>query len=408
MPDLTGAVPAAITLAVAALIALVIVVTVRIVRRSPGARAAADRAVADASVALLELDDAVRALDLALEAADAVEAPDVPADLRRARASARRARDRGFDDLLTLEADTGVAARRRDQALRVRQALDAQRERVTTTSTRLSEWAAANRTPERLLRAARARRDELVSASGDSEPLIAGLRARFDRDDWADAAAASQRAADALVRVDAALDLAAAEPGGDHLLHATAALHRAARHLREVEDDHRIALQAADNVDAEVAAARAELREAIEIAVSRPEACRPGAAERLRAASDELDTAASSASRRPREAVATVARVREERDLLIDEAVSVRRRLEAARAALPGTLACARAALADAEARDGARDDAQPRDPRPDAERRIADGLRQERARRHLAEARAATEATRALSSARAAWAALR
>lgn len=408
MPDLTGAVPAASAIAVAALLALVVVVVVRVVRRSPRARAAADRAVADAAVALLELDDAVRALDLAFETADAGDAVDVPADLRRARATARRARDRGFDDLLTLEADTGVAARRRDQALRVRQALEGHRERATDTTTRLSEWATANRTPERLLRAARTRRDELVSASGDSEPLIAGLRARFDHDDWADAAAASRRATEALVQVDAALDRAAAEPGGDHLLAATDALHRAARHLREVEDDHRTALQAADNVDAEVDAARTELREAIEVATARPEACRPGAAERLRAAADELDAAALSATERPREAVATVARVREERDLLLDEAVSVRRRLEAARAALPGTLACARAALADAETRDDARDETPQGEPRPDAESRIAERLRRERARRHLADARAATEATAALASARAAWAALR
>jgi hypothetical protein len=404
VPDLAGALPALVALAVTALVALAIVVTVRVVRRSPRARAAADRAVADAAGALLALDDAVRDLDVAFEASDAVESPDVPADLRRARATAHRTRDRGFGDLLTLEAGTGVAARRRDQAQRVRHALDAQTERVALTRTHLSEWTDRNRTPERLLVAARRRRDDLVSTSGDTDPLIAVLRARFDHDDWADAAAASRGAMDELVRVDAALDRAAAEPGGDALLDATAALHRAARHLRDIEDDHRIALQAADNVEAEVAAARVELREAIEVAASRPGACRPGAAERLRVAADDLDAAAASASRRPREAIAIVARVREERDHLLDEAVSMRQRLEAARAALPGTLACARAALADAETRHEVRDESS----RLDAESRIGDLLRQERARRHLAEARAATEATRALASARRAWAALR
>ena len=84
----------------------------------------------------------------------------------------------------------------------------------------------------------------------------------------------------------------------------------------------------------------------------------------------------------------------------------MRRRLEAARAALPGTLACARAALAAADARDALRDDV--RLAASDGESRIALLLRLERARRHLAEARVATDAMTALAAARAAWAAVR
>jgi hypothetical protein len=428
MPDLAWAVPTVIALASAALVVAVVVVAVRIGRRSPRARAAAGQAVSGAAAALLALDDDVDDLDVAFEAADALDADDVPTELRRARTTAHRARDRGFDDLLALEADTGVAARRRDQARRVHEALDAQRTQLSAVRTRLAQWKVEHRSPAGLLAAARRRRDHLVATSGDPEPLVDALRARFDEHDWSEAAVAAGRARSALVDADDALRRAEVDADGDHLLRATTALRLAARHLRTVEDGHRIALQAAGNAGTEVAAARAEIGEAIDVAISRSDACRPGAAERLRAAAVDLDDAAEDASRRPREAVATVARVREERDLLLGDAVSMRRRLEAARAALPGTLACARAALsaaetsaetaatsarstagpaidthATAERRDEARVDAA-----PDDADRIAQRLRVERARRHLAEARAATDAAQALTAARAAWSALR
>lgn len=403
MPDLAWTVPAAIALAVAVLVVAIVVLAVRLQRRSPRARAAAAEAVSDAAASLLALDEAVDDLDLAFEAADALDAADLPTDLRRARTTAHRSRDRGFGDLLTLEADTGVAARRREQARRTGESLSAHREQVAAMRTRLSAWAREHRSPDRLLAAARGRRDDLVATSGDPEPLIATLRSRFDHDDWAEAAAAAGAASAALAEADAALDRARRDPDGDHVLHATVSVRRAARYLRAVEDDHRIALQAADNVDAEVAAGRVELDEALDVVTARPGTCPPGAAERLRTAIADLDEAAASASRRPREAVATVARVREERDALLGDAVSMRRRLEAARAALPGTLACARAALAAAEI-----SDTTPGEAAPDDASRIARRLRVERARRHLAEARAATDATRALTAARAAWAAAR
>ncbi|MDQ1082363.1 MULTISPECIES: hypothetical protein [Microbacterium] len=403
MPDLGWVGPAAIIVAAAALLVLTVIVVVRAQRRSRRVRAAASQAVSEAAAALLALDDAVDGLDLDFEAADALESADVPSDLRRSRATAHRVRDRGYSDVITLDADTGVAARRRDQARRVRQALAVQHERVAETRTRLTEWAGSHRTPDRLLAAARRRRDEVAATSGDPGPLLAALRARFDELDWADAASAAEGASAALADADAALARATNDSAPGHLRDAIAALHRADRHLRAVEEDHRVALQAADNAVAEAQAARSELDEAIEVATSRPEACREDAAERLRAATAELDDAAGSAARRPRETIATVARLREERDHLLGDAVSVRRRVEAARAALPGTLACARAALASAERRDAGSEDAA-----HDDDNRIAHRLRLERARRHLSAARAATDATQALADARTAWAAVR
>ncbi|MBB3157527.1 hypothetical protein FHS07_001211 [Microbacterium proteolyticum] len=414
MPDLAWAVPAAIALVAAALVVAIVVIAVRVHRRSSRARAAAGRAVSGAASALLALDDDVDDLDLAFEAADALDADDVPTELRRARTTAHRARDRGFGDLLVLEDYTGVAARRRDQARRLREGLDAQREQVSAVRARLADWQREHRSPAGLLAAARHRRDDLVAMSGDPEPLVDALRARFDDADWSEAAVAASRARRALADADDALGRAETDADGDHVVRATAELRRAARHLREVEDGHRVALQAAGNAEAEVAAARAEIDEAIHVATSRPEACPPGAADRLRAAADELNDAAAAASRRPREAVATVARVREERDAILGDAVSMRRRVEAARTALPGTLACARAALAAAETASATADEKRVEarieargDAAPEVDR-ITRRLRVERARRHLAEARAATDATQALTAARAAWSALR
>jgi len=388
--EVDGVILAAVALLVAALVVAAIVIAVRFSRRSPRARAAAARAVTAAGDALLRLDDAVARLDVAFRAVDAMDAADEPADLRRARAAAVRARDRGFSDLARLEGDTGVAARRGDDAGRLRTGFDDQTRRVERTLEQLQEWARAHRTPADLLNLTRRRRDDLLEAMGDPEPLVAALRDRFAREDRDDAETAARAASDALREVDDALERAASAPDGAHLVAATAALLRAERQLRAVEDAHRIALQAAENADAELAAARAEIEAATASASRRPAEAAPDALDRLRAAAQDLDLAAAQAARRPRWAIATVARVRETRDDTLADAMSPRERLEAARAALPGTLACARAALAAAEARGSTA--------------AIGERLRLEDAHRQLAAARAATDAEQALAHARAGW----
>lgn len=382
--------PIGIVLVAALVVAAAVVIAVRAHRRSPRARAAADDAVAHAAEALVRLDDAVEGLDVAFEAVDALDAPDAPTELRRARTAAHRARDRGFADVSALDDRSAVPARRRDDARRVAQDLDASRARVDALQVRLDEWTAASRSPAALRDAAKARRDDIVAATGDPEPLLAALRQRFDAPDWIDAQRAADAAAASLSVADAALHDADADPSLENLRRAIAALRRAARHGRAVEDAHRIAFQAADNADDELAAARDELDAALAIIAARPAQCAPSAGETVREAVRELDTAAAAAARRPREAVATVAHVREVRDRALGEAANARQRLEAARAALPGTLACARAALAAADARDDAPI--------------IEDRLRLERAREKLAAARAATDAEEALANARAAW----
>ena len=393
MSDVTWAVPTALAIVGALLVTAVVVMVVRARRRSPRARAAADAARLAAADALLRLDDAATDLDIAFEASEALVDGDSTSALRRSRAAALRARDRGFTDVAALESSSAIPAQRRIEAEAVRAQLEVQLAKVARTRAELVEWARAHGTPSDRVRAARARRDDVVRAAGDPAPLIAGLRERFAEDDWRDAAEAADAATAALAQADetlAAADAATDPAEIDRLVHeATDATRRAARHLRAVEDAHRIALQAADNAGAEVAAARDELAAAIDIAESRPDECASDAAARLREATNDLDAAALDAGRRPRAAIETVARVRELRDDLLGEAPAPRRRLEAARAALPGTLACARAALAAAEARD---------------DRTIDARLRRDRARRELAAARAATDAGVALANARTAW----
>lgn len=394
MSDVTWAVPTALAIVGTLLVIAVVVVIVRSRRRSPRARAAAEIARGAAAEALLRLDDAATDLDVAFEASGALVDSESTTALRRSRAAALRARDRGFTDVAALSASTAIPARRRLDAEAVRAHLDQHLARIEATRTDLAAWARAHGTPADRVRSARTRRDELVSTSGDPAPLIDALRARFDEHDWSDAAEAARDAAEALAEVDHALDAAAhaGDPAEvDRLVHAaTGALRRAARQLREVEDAHRIAFQAAGNAAGEVAAARAELAAADEVARVRPDACAPDAAARLHAAAADLESAAAGVDRRPRAAIETVARVREVRDDVLGDAPSARHRLEAARAALPGTLACARAALAAAEARGD--------DPSIDAR------LRLDSARRELAAARAATDAGQALANARAAW----
>ena len=362
---------------------------VRARRRSPRAVAAASEARSAAEAALARLDDAATELDAAFEAADAVEAP---TELRRGRAAALRGRDRGFVEVAALATSTRLPAQRRADAVRLRADLDRRVDAVGRTRDDLSEWRREHGSVALRIAAARARREDIARTSGDPARLVAEARARFDDEEWTDADRAEREARAALARADAALDAADAsadepEAADAAVLEASIALRRAARLFRAVEDAHRFVLQAADNAAAEVSAAGAEIATALEIAESRPAEVAPDAAERLRAAAADLRAVSE---RRPSAAITVVARVREVRDEVLGEVPSARRRLEAARAALPGTLACARAALAAAEAFADAPS--------------IAERLRLDAARHELAAARSANDAFEALASARAGW----
>lgn len=394
MSDLPWALPASIALLAALLVAGVVVIVVRARRRSPRAAAAAMDARSAAEAMLLRLDDAATELDAAFEAADAL-GDDGATDLRRSRAAVLRGRDRGFTEVAALAVSPRLPAQRRTDALRLRDDLERRLAAAGDTRDRLTEWIRAHGSVTARVLAARTRRADIARTSGDPARLVAESRARFDDTEWADADRADREARAALARADAALDAADAaidDPGAAdaRVLEASIALRRAARLLRAVEDGHRIVLQASENAGAEVSTARAEIVTALELAESRAVGVAPDATDRLRTAATELHAAAEALPGRPRAAIETVARAREVRDEAVGDALAPRRRLEAARAALPGTLACARSAVAAAEAFA----DAPP----------IEERLRLDAARRELAAARATHDAVQALSSARAAW----
>lgn len=395
MSDVVWALPASLGLLAALLIAGVVALIVRARRRSPRATAAAAEAYEAAAAALERLDDAATALDVAFEAADALTGDDAPTDLRRARAAALRGRDRGFAELAALGSSTRLPAQRRSDAVRLRAELERRVAATAITRESLTAWARTHRSVPARISAARARLAELVRTSGDPAPLVADLRGRFDESEWADAERAAREAAVALASADRALDAAARDDtdhssAEQHLFDATVALRRAGRLLRAVEDSHRIVWQAAENAPGEVTTAESEMAAARETVTAEPDAVAPDALERISAAADEVRAARDGLDRRPRAAIETVARARETRDDVLGDTPSARHRLEAARTALPGTLACARAALASAEAFA--------------VDPPISERLRLNEARRALADARGAQDATEALAHARTAW----
>jgi hypothetical protein len=387
--DIAWALPASIVLLAALVIAGVVTLVVRARRRSPRAVAAASEARAAAEAALQRLDDAATALDVAFEAADA---DDAPMELRRARAAALRGRDRGFAEVAALTTSSRLPAQRRADAVRLRDDIERRIASVEETRSDLDAWTRTHGSVAGRIAAARARREEIARTAGDPARLVGESRARFDDTEWTDADRAEREARAALTRADAALAAAADTPevADERVTEAHLSLRRAARLFRAVEDAHRFVLQAAENADAEVSAADVEIAAALELVTSRHGEVAPDAAQRLRAATADLRAASGDLPYRPRAAIEVVARAREIRDEVLGDIPSSRRRLEAARAALPGTLACARAAVASAEAfTDGSS---------------IAERLRLDAARRELAAARSARDAFQALASARAAW----
>lgn len=397
MPDVPWLLPVGVALVVVLFLAAVTVLVVRVRRRSPAARAAAREARVAAERALLELDDAVDDLDVAIEAADAVGS-DAPDALRRSRAAVARTRDRGFGEVSALRAPQRVPAEARADALRIRARLASATEEVARIRAELAAWTTANRTIDARTAAASRRLADVRTAAGDPARLIDALARRFAAEDWADAASAERAAMAAATEARTALDGTPLDGTAPHhtvaaddarLHRATAATRDYARHLRALEEAHRISLQASDNAEAEVAAARREIAAAQTIIRDRARVG-PDAAARLDRAVGAFEEAAADPVARPRAAVEAVARLRDDVDTVLSGAMTSRERLDAARAALPGTLATARATLATVEGR-AVRGPLEAR-------------LRREQARRELAAARAATDPVSALVAARAAW----
>lgn len=348
-------VPAAIVFGVAAVAVAIGVWIIRRARRGPRARAAAEAERTQAGVALVALDDAVAELELEVGLSGALYDGTAPPTLRRARMTAQHARDAAFEQLRELTPDThpSVVAR---VSRGIRSRADAAAAEIARARRQHTEWMAAHRSAPAQVAEAKERAAALRADMGDADALVAELSARFDDAEVADARDAAAEASVALAEADellAAAETLAADPTRSALsalAEAERALRRGQGAARSLEEQHRLVTDAARAVADEIDAARTALRQAEALRAD----LEPADAERLgtevRALLATLESIEPTASRRPAEAVAAIARLRDRLDLAVGDARTAQQRLRGARTALPGTLAAARAAIGRAEA----------------------------------------------------------
>lgn len=349
-------VPAVIVFGVAAIALAVIAWAVRRARRSPRARARADEVRVRAGSVLVRLDDHVAELDLEVGLSGALYGGGAPNSLRRARLTAQHVRDESFDEYRRISGADVLPDDIRRSAARIERRAEEALRLIAAARSEHAAWVLANVSAASQISAARRRLAELRAGMGDPAALVAELSARFAEEEWADASRAAHNAVAEADEAQKHLDAAAAK-AGDPSHSALAELASAERSLRQAETDarileesHRLVLQAAQAVPDELEAARTALRQA---AVTRehldpPDADRLGA--ELRALHAELDSIEADAARRPSRTVDRIARLRDRLDLALGDARTAQQRIRGARTALPGTLAAARAAIAQAEA----------------------------------------------------------
>lgn len=361
MPDVVGSilawlVPAVVVFGVTAIALAVIAWGVRRARRSPRARAAADAVRVRAGTALVRLDDEVAELDLEVGLSGALYGGGAPTSLRRARLTAQHVRDESFDEYRRISAPDVLPDDIRRSATRIERRAGEALRAITSARAEHSAWVLANVSAATQISAARRRLEALRESMGDPAALVAELSARFAEEEWADASRSAHDAVAAVAEAQRRLDAAQAlsdDPSRSALAElgaAERALRQAETDARNLEESHRLVLQAAQATPGELEAARVALRQA---GVTRehldpPDADRLGA--ELHALHTELESIEADAARRPSRTVDRVARLRDRLDLALGDARTAQQRLRGARTALPGTLAAARSAIARAEA----------------------------------------------------------
>lgn len=349
-------VPALVVFGVTALAVAIVAWAVHRARRSPRARAAANAIRDGAGVALVRLDDAVSELEVEVGLSGALYGGGAPTSLRRARLHAQHVRDQSFEEFRTITGDdvSPVEVRRVSQGIEKRtvQALAT----IDRARTEHRDWVRTNVSAADQLTAARGRLAELRGSMGDPAALVAELSANFDETEWAAASRAAHNAVAEAAEAGRLLEQAASRVDdptqsalGD-LAAAERSLRAAEADARNLEETHRLILQAASGLRQEFDSARQALRQALVVR----EHLEPVDAERLgaelRAFEAELTELETDAARRPTRTIDAIARLRDRLDLALGEARTAQQRLRGARTALPSTLAAARSAISRAEA----------------------------------------------------------
>lgn len=384
--------PALVVFAGAAAVAAAAVWLLRRSRRSPAARAAAEARRADAGAALVRLDDAIEELDLELGLSGALYDGTAPDALRRARMTAEHVRDASFDQLRTLTPDTHPDETTR-VARGIRTRADTALGAITAARAEHAAWVARNVSAAAQVDSAGARARALRAELGDPTALLAGMAARYDRDEWVEAERSAAEASAALADAERLIG-DAARLAADPTRSALAVLADAERSLRvartasrRFEERCRLVADAAAAVAGEAAAAGEAVRHAIAVRAGLEPVDAQRLGDELHEVSAALATLEPAAARRPTATVAAIARLRDRIDLAVGDARTAQQRLRGARTALPGALAVARDAIARAEVRvGGAGADAR---------------LRLVSAQQELAAARGAADPVEALDAAR-------
>ncbi|KHK96010.1 hypothetical protein LK09_16760 [Microbacterium mangrovi] len=348
-------IPAVVVFGGTAVLAMLIGWAVRASRRSPRARASADRARTDAGAALVRLDDELGDFDIDVTLAGSMYGGDAPPVLRHAKMSAQHVRDQAFGSFAELDDPALVPVERERRAKDVLARVTKALAELDAARAQYARWTAEHRSAGDEVAAVRARLTAVQRQLGDPGALVASLRGRFDPSECADAEAAAARTQAALAEASARLDTA--ERGAaDPTRNALPDLAAAERALRDAQDAARRLDQSAERLTAasdSVAAQFADARSAVRQAAALREQLEPDAAVRLGTAiaraSAELDAVEPDSARRPMHAVDRIARIRDGLDLATGDARSAQQRLRGAQTALPGTLATAAAAVSRAE-----------------------------------------------------------
>lgn len=362
MPEIVASilswlVPALVVFGVTAIALTAIFWAVRRARRSPRARAAAEAERTRAGVALVALDDAIEEADLEVELSGALYGGDAPPSLRRARMTAQHARDQAFEDYRSISSDAAALPQDIERtSARIRSHADQALGVIARARAEHTEWVRRNVTARDQVTGATRRLAGLRESMGDPGALVSDLSNRFDESEWKDAATAANAAvtqANAAARLLATAAERADDPSRTalpELAQAERALRGAQSEARTLEERHRLVTQASAALPGEFEAAHAALRQA---RVTR-EGLEPVDADRLGTAIREADAALTAlepqADRRPTATIDAIARIRDRLDMALGDARTAQQRLRGARTALPGTVAAARNAIAQAEA----------------------------------------------------------
>lgn len=367
---LEALIPSLIVFGLTAVAVLLVVWLVRRARRGAGARAAAEVHRSRAGALLVDLDDAVAELDVEVGLSGALYGGNAPPSLRRARLSTSHSRDDLFAAYRDISIEGVHPAAVTRAATRIRER--AKKDLATIAQARAAhgEWMQAHVDAAEQVASASTRLASLRASMGDQAALVHDLSTRFDPTEWEGASRAARAAMSAADEAEAHLGKArplAADPSKsaqDELTAAERALRHAQVDARALEESHRLITQAAIAVPNELIVARAAIAQARSSAHS----LRGDDAERLGTSISNADAslaqAATLAPRRPTKAIAELAHLHDRLDAALGSARTAQQRLRGARTALPGTIAAARAAVAQAEvdvARDGTGADARVR-----------------------------------------------